>query len=137
VVVADSIDRLRITYGQHWHLDREEDRARFVWLLTEVLEPLGVHWALPCDPWCALGSGDPDAAAWGLAGLVIDGLLHQEPTSASPASRDRAFTHYCGRRYGLKPLEPPNAQGRRGAARSRTVACTRSSPQRKMESEQH
>ena len=48
------------------------------WLICDVLKPMGLHFALPCNPWCALGKHNPDAEPWGLAQLTIDGLLHQQ-----------------------------------------------------------
>ena len=78
VPVAPGIDAKRPTYGQHWDLTDASARARFCWLICEVLMPLGVHFALPCDPWCALGKHAPDEKAWELAKLSIDALKHQE-----------------------------------------------------------
>ena len=39
--------------------------------------PLGLHFALPCTKWCALGSRSPDDEAWQLADLTMDSLEHQ------------------------------------------------------------
>ena len=75
--VGQSIDRLRMTYGQRWDLVKHTGRRRLIWLIVVVLRPKGCHVATPCDPWCVLGTRVPDATAFALADFSSEILHHQ------------------------------------------------------------
>ena len=53
--VVPGIDIKRATYGIYWDLSKPADRHRLRFLLLRVIKPGGVHAALPCSPWSALG----------------------------------------------------------------------------------
>ena len=74
---APGFDIIRLSYGQRWDLSDPSAQGRWCWLICEVLVPLGLHFALPCTRWCALGTRSPDDEAWQLADLTMDSLEHQ------------------------------------------------------------
>ena len=74
VSIGEAIDKNYRSYGQHWDLSNPSTEARFVWLVRRVIDPLGMHFALPCGKWGSLGGKEPADADWRLANLTIDGL---------------------------------------------------------------
>ena len=73
--VVAGIDISRATYGQVWNLKAAQDRERLRYLLY-VLQPGGVHVALPCTAWCALGASAPNDEDESMAEFSMDLLEH-------------------------------------------------------------
>ena len=81
---AFALDCLYGAYGQSWNLVEESCRARFRWLVCDVLRPRATHTALPCGVWGALSalfSKHPQAKDWHLANLTMDLLEHQQSSN--------------------------------------------------------
>ena len=81
-VPREAIDKEYRAYGQHWDLTDPAVEARFVWLVRRVIDPLGMHFALPCGKWGTLGGKPPDDGDLRLASLTIDGLNWQAERGA-------------------------------------------------------
>ena len=54
---------------------------KFRWIISDLLQPDGLHWALPCAKWGALSPHGPGEADWSLAELTMQGLEHQQERS--------------------------------------------------------
>ena len=116
VSTGEGIDKVSCSYGMCWNLSEPKSRALFLRLTREVLRAQGMHFALPCSPWCASGTHSSSEEDWTLAIFVMDEMIDREQQKQhtsfeGPLAHDLTRSEEWQKRFGSveSPRAPWNA----------------------------
>ena len=115
VSVGEPIDRDYSAYGTTWNLSKLASQSRFTYLIRRVVDPLGLHFALPAGNWGNASANDqcrwhfgedtPGDKDWSLARLTVECLVWQQTRGAlgsfeGPANHALRETTYWKAHFG-------------------------------------